>query len=188
MRAPDTLPGVTCIDPASTSPLRDLSFQYVVNTAPYRSVETKWHHIPMCTTPTGDTQQEEECVVNVALRELEQNGYSVTAESCNVLHIRELRYEAQTPDEVQKSKLFLVLAGPNLLVSVCDGKSRAIERFRDVTGVGAEMTPVALATEIIKEAIRPIRWSAHGLRSLHSAPFGPCTKIATQRGATNIPG
>ena len=157
MRIFDVRPEIASATLSMSAPLGDVSFEYFVNAIPSSPVETKWLHVSLCTTPTGDTQQEESCVVDVALRELQQNGYSVTAENCKVLHIRELRYESKTPDEVQKSKLFVVLAGPNLLVSVCDGESKAVARCREVVTTRSDATPIELATEIIKESLRPVR-------------------------------
>lgn|GEM_PF-4147704 len=144
--------------PADGAPsLVGASFQLLVNAAPLQPTETKWFHVTLCTTPTGDIREEEECVINVALNELRLNGCSVSPESCEVLHIRELRYEAKSPDEVQKSKLFVVLAEPNLMVSVCADESRAIEHCKKIAAQRAHVAPVELATELIKESLSPVR-------------------------------
>ncbi len=116
-----------------------------------------WLHVSEQDHFSGDTQQEETLAVDRALRELRNHGYTIPRESCQVLHVRELRHNPASADEVQKSKIFLVIASPHILVSVSDDNTLSIPHCKRRFAERRDVSSFELAAGIIKEALRPVR-------------------------------
>jgi len=137
--------------------LGDTSFQYMVGALRPAVERHRWLHVSTRDHISGNTQQEEDVAIDIAQRELTNHGYSIPREQCRVLHVRELRYNPESPNQIQKSKIFLVLASPNILVSVSDEDVLSIPHCKRVFAERSDVGSFELAAAIIKEALLPVR-------------------------------
>lgn len=93
--------------------------------------ENVWIDVELSAAHHSTHEVEEERAVQIALEKLRERGINIRAQDCEVLHGREFRYDQERPYEVDKSKILLVLAGKNHLVSIHDGSSCGINGARE---------------------------------------------------------
>lgn len=166
--------GVVATHVHDDSSLGETSFQCLVGVVRPAVDRHQWLHVSAQNHISGDSQQEEAFAVDIAQRELINHGYTIPREQCQILHVRELRYDPRSPDEIQKSKIFLVLASPNILVSVCDGSTLSIPHCKRLFAERSDLSSFELAAAIIRESLQPVR----GVRMAFSRFLQPLSEQA----------
>ncbi len=99
----------------------------------------------------------EEDAIRIALEKLAEKGVVLIPQECEVLHGRDFHYDPERPYEVDKSDIFIVLAGPHHLVSLHNGESCGVHGARQrLTMEGFDPNPLNIARLILEKSLDPL--------------------------------
>jgi hypothetical protein len=137
--------------------LKPSSYDVYVGQGAPSGPDHSWLDVTIDRPCSGPQEIQEADAVRIALEKLHEKGINLKAKDCEVLHGRDFSHDPTRPYEVDKTRITLVLAGPDHLVSIHDGESYGILRAHaKITADGLNSRPLNIARMILEESLEAL--------------------------------
>jgi hypothetical protein len=134
--------------------LRPSSYDIYTGRRATTQPENVWLDVKVDRPSCGPQQIQEADAVRIALEKLGARGIVRTARDCEVLQGRDFVHDPRHDNEVEKTRITLVLVGLDHLVSIHDGESRGIQRAHEkLTSEGLNQHPLNIARLVLEESL-----------------------------------
>lgn len=148
---------ITDIRLANFEEIRPSSFDLYMGRQTIESAGNAWLDVRVEQLDPDSPKIQREDAVRIALEKLKDKGIALTPQDCEVLHGRDFQYDPNRPYDVEKSDIFLVLAGPHHLVSLHSGESHGVQGAQEkMVSDGFNSQPLHIARLILEKSLDPL--------------------------------